>query len=281
MTMAAAIDGYINLNVYPFGVGGAARTLAEDGILEHVAQWLPFEFSKSDLRDALWQKSLYPACLPVTQEAMAIELAAARAILQLGAHKTRDRSIGIYHSFERIIAAGSVLVRAPDLLQTLLTLLDGLQPVGITNLVIDQNGITASLGAAARFNPALAVQVLESRAYLKLATVICPVSKAKVGTVILEGRMQYEDGTEHIFEVEQGSLIRLPLENGKVARLRCIPHRGTWLAPYGKRKDEWVTITGGFYGAVIDARGRPLMLPADPTLRRETLHKWSISLGIA
>jgi hypothetical protein len=136
------------------------------------------------------------------------------------------------------------------------------------------------LGAVAKVNSILPVHVLESGAFLNLGTVISPVSQAKYGQPILRIRMEYEDGNESNFEIKQGSLVSLPLQNGQVARLQLTPLRGTEVDPFGKRRLEKFKIVGGICGAIIDARGRPLMLPVDAGRRRDTLQKWSASLGI-
>jgi hypothetical protein len=41
---------------------------------------------------------------------------------------------------------------------------------------------------------------------------------------------------------------------------------------------ESFKIVGGVCGAIIDARGRPVVLPADASRRREMLKKWSLVL---
>jgi hypothetical protein len=35
-----------------------------------------------------------------------------------------------------------------------------------------------------------------------------------------------------------------------------------------------VKVVGGVFGIVIDARGRPLRLPVEPSRRRDILNKW-------
>jgi len=40
-----------------------------------------------------------------------------------------------------------------------------------------------------------------------------------------------------------------------------------------------VKVVGGVFGVVIDARGRPLKLPAEPSRRRDILNKWLATAG--
>jgi hypothetical protein len=53
----------------------------------------------------------------------------------------------------------------------------------------------------------------------------------------------------------------------------------TWLDPRARKSSLNFKVVGGVCGAVIDARGRPLALPADDARRRDLLKKWSLSLG--
>jgi hypothetical protein len=159
----------------------------------------------------------------------------------------------------------------------MLTLLDGLQPVGITTLVLDQNGLTAALGAAGTINPLLPVQVLESGAFVNLGTVISPMSEAPFGTPILRARLEYENKNEVKVEVKHGTLHMLPLARGESAHLYLEALGPTNLGM--ARPGRGVKVVGGVLGAVIDARGRPLRLPEDETRRQELLKKWQWTLG--
>jgi hypothetical protein len=38
-------------------------------------------------------------------------------------------------------------------------------------------------------------------------------------------------------------------------------------------------VLGGLVGLIIDARGRPLVLPSDPTKRRERVQQWLWDMG--
>ena len=103
--------------------------------------------------------------------------------------KVRRAALGLTPYFEPILAAGSVITRAPTLGQGLLILLDAIQPVGITTVILDQNNLLPALGAAASHNSILPIQVLESGAFLGLATVVAPYVNARSGTPVLHARL--------------------------------------------------------------------------------------------
>lgn len=278
-TVAAAQAGRFSLEVLPDGLGSPMRRLAEEAHLEALRQWLPVPLATDVIRDYLWQKSLYPACLPLSQEALMIEQAAARLILQRALAAARRNWPGFPRHFDSILASGAVLSQAPTHGQALLMLLDGLQPLGTTDLTLDVNHLAVALGAAAGVNALLAVQVLDSPAFLHLGTVLCPISSAKPGTSILKIRMETADGTAVLREIRQGSLVQLPLPPGREARLHLELLQRTELDFGGGGRRRVYEVLGGACGVVIDARGRPLKLPRDEGQRCELLKKWRQALG--
>ena len=278
-TIAAAFAGNLSVNVLPLGMGMNIKAVLMEGGLSELMQWLPLHLSESVVRDYIWQKSIHPDMVPYTGEALAIEQAAARRLLQMAVQKTRNNWPPRVLSFEPILASGAVLTNVPSTSQSLLMLLDGIQPIGVTTFILDQNGLTSSLGAIGEINSILPVQVLESKAFINLGTVISPISQAKYGTPILQVRLEYDDGNEAQFKIQQGTIVSLPLQPGQTAHIHLNPLRRTEIGVFGKRSLNSFKIVGGVCGAVIDARGRPITLPADDSRRRELMKKWRMSLG--
>ena len=286
-TVAAAFDGKLELGVYPeLGLGSGLAQLLRFTKLENITRWLPVDVPPASVRDYVFNKAAYPASVPVTSEEMAIEQALARQIMQVAVQAISRRfpqdgpvnSAGLLPQFEPIMATGGILSHAPTPGQALMMLLDGLQPTGVTTILLDQNNLVAALGAAAEANPLLAIQVLGSNTMLNLGTVITPVGKARLGTPILRVRITYENGRENSIEVKYGSLDVLPLNLGEAATLKLQPlHRfdvGMGLGRGGR-----LQVLGGVPGVVIDARGRPITLHADPERQREIFKKWLWTLG--
>lgn len=278
--LSMAVDGRLTNTVYPVGLGSQIVRILDWYEPAEIVQWLPLPINEDTVVNYLWQKSIAPNSLPYDQAALVIEQVVARLILRhamqaVQAHWQEELDNEI--AFEPILASGAVLRNAPTPAQSLLMLLDGLQPVGISTLILDQNNLTASLGAIAAFNPLLPVQILESGAFLNLATVICPVSKARYGAPILNVRLEHENGLKEDFQIKQGSLLSLPLPLGQTATLHLNALRGTEIDPHGQRGGSF-KIIGGICGAVIDARGRPILLPKEDARRRDLLKKWQIAL---
>jgi hypothetical protein len=146
-------------------------------------------------------------------------------------------------------------------------------------MVLDQNNIIAPLGAATAINPLLAVQVLESNAFLNLGTVIAPVGQARFGSPILRVNITRSDGSEEKLEVKHGTIEVVPISLGEPAQLHLRPLQRFDVGMGGPGRTGRVRVVGGVLGLVIDARGRPLQLPHDPGRRRELFKRWLWKLG--
>jgi len=287
-TIASAFDGEIQLGVFPeYGLGQGIRGLLENSHINEIQRWIPLEVSEDYVQDYIFNKQIYPASVPVSAEDLAIEQALARQAIrkallaaQGGFSKNIGRSgTGMLPWFEPIVATGSVLNKAPSVGHSLLTLLDAVQPTSITTLVLDQHNLAAPLGAAASINPYLFVQVLESSAFLSLATVITPIAKVRPGTPILRLKVTYESGDETSLDIKQGTLEALPIPMGEAAKLRLQPLHRSDVGMGGPGRGGSVRVVGGILGVVIDARGRPVLLPKDTTRRQDLYKKWLWTLG--
>jgi hypothetical protein len=257
------------------GVGAVLQQIE----LSEVMRWLSMPLELNFVRDTLWQKTLTPDTLPQDAETLAIDQALARAILRLANRQFLARYPEYDRALEPILASGGIFSQAPNPGQALLMLLDGLEPVGVTTFVVDQNSLGSALGAIASFNSVLPVQVMESGAFLNLGTVICPLSDARNSSPMLRAKIEYERGNETTLEVSQGNIVVLPLQVGQTARIFLQGLNGAVIDPRSRKYSLNFKVVGGACGAVIDARNRPLNLPQDDARRRDLLKKWAMSLG--
>jgi hypothetical protein len=283
-SLIAAYQGKLTFGVHTDL--GLARSL--DGLLDNISvkeisHWLSRPLPDDLIHAYLCQRALYPETVPLTTDELAIEQAAARLVLQLAIKRMKTRlphdfvesQEGSRPGFEPIIAVGSILTQTKNLAQTLLVLLDGIQPAGITTIILDPFYLIAELGALCQVNPTLVVQVLESFAFKHLGTVITPVGKAREGTPVLRVKMFDENGHEAVVEVLQGSICVLPLPAGQSAHLHLQPYHKFDIGMGGPGLGGTLKVVGGLMGVVIDGRGRPLSLPDDPYQRYELHKKWA------
>jgi len=286
-TLAAAFRDHSTLSVYPqFGLGVNLAGLLTHTTLESMLAWSPMEIQPSDLHEYLFQKALYPASVAATREDQILSQITARQALALAVQAARrvfPRSAaslkpGMLPLFEVLLASGGPFTNTPTPGQSLHLILDGLQPIGVTTVFLDQNNLLPLLGAAAGRNTLLPVQVLESGAFTGLGTVVAPLVGGNYGSVVLKARLAYSDGTEARAEVKFGSLEILPLLAGHTARLTLQP-AGRGDAGFGPGRQGTVTVSGGSLGVVFDCRGRPIALPSDAGRRRDLLKNWHWTLG--
>jgi len=285
--LAAGFSTRTVLRVYPqFGLGENLPGLLQYASLEEILRWSPLDVSTGALRDYLFQKSLYPSSIASTGEDHFLAQAVARQGLFLALQKaSRDfpRNVpaarrGTLPYFETIFAGGGALADSASPGESLLLLLDSIQPAGISTVILDRNNLLSSLGAAAQVSSLLPAHVLESGAFESLGTVVSFVGKAGEGAVVGRVDLIYENGAEARADIRYGDLQSLPLPPGQGGRLTIRP-RGGFNAGFGAGRSGTRTVSGGIMGVVIDGRGRPIHLPADSGRRRELLKKWRRTMG--
>ena len=283
----AGFGGKLFTGVYPeLGLGHNLPEILKHTSPQRIARWLTLDLSPEDVRDYIYYKAAYPYSIPATEEELALEQAVLRASLRLSMRKvsvnfppgTAGPKPGLMPWFEPILVRGKSFTNAPSPGQAMLSLLDGLQPTGVTTVLLDQSELAAALGAAAAVNPALVVQVLETNMQ-NLGAVISPVGNARLGTPILRLQATLEDGSEQQMEIKYGTLEVLSVPLGQTVTLRLQPLHRFDIGMGGPGRGGQLRVVGGVLGLVIDARGRPIVLHNDPEQRRKLFAKWKWMLG--
>ena len=305
----ARLDG---INVLGLDVGGATTTVAAvideradllirsdlglsysvAGILDHlpvglISRWLPFEMDPVEISNALHNKAIHYRTLPQTRQELLLEQAVVREVIRLSLAEmatrwSRDGSLiyqGLVPTFHLIVGGGGVLSNAPNYGQAALILLDAVQPVGVFSLALDKARMVAPLGAVAAVNPLAASEVAARDALLNLGTVVAPIGSAREGETALSFKIDYEDGRSLEVEVAYGSLEVIPLPAGQIANLELRPTRRFDVGLGVKGQAGKTDVQGGILGIIIDARGRPLPIAADPEQQREKMQRWLWDMG--
>ena len=157
-TVAAGFAGEQYLNVHPnLGLGASLPGLFKYCTPADIARWVEEPVTEDAIRSYVYNKALYPASVPTTPEELALEYALTSQLISTAiklAHwdppaRMGGNIPGFLPPFETIIASGGVFSNAPTRGRVLLTLLNALQTVGWTTLVLDQNQMAPMLGAAA------------------------------------------------------------------------------------------------------------------------------------
>ena len=288
--LAAAFKGEMQLTVRS-DIGsafGGPHFLSEVGAA-NVARWLPFEISADELEAFFINKELRPLTIPPDGRELLIEQALAREAIRSTARLARpgwERLAGQPRSaftplLEQIIGTGAVLTHASRPGQAALMLLDSIEPIGVTTLLLDVYDLMSALGAAAVLHPMSMVQTIENNGLSLLGTVVVPVGRAQPGEIVLSVKISYEIGGDLEVEVAAGTLEVLPLPPGQRATLQLQPRRSVDIGHGPGRGGRPIQVVGSTLGLIVDARGRPLLkyLPSDLEQRRDRLQQWLWDMG--
>jgi hypothetical protein len=246
------------------------------GIASRLAQWLPQEMDEGLVAEILASARMLPSTMAETHDELLVEQALARERISAGLTQS---GIGSCRSWDIIVGGGGFLTHLPRPGQAALVLLDALQPVGVSLLTIDSTNLAPALGAIAGASATAAAQVLEQDAFLKLGTVVGLTGHGREGDLALKVKITYENGDILDVEVRYGSLEVIPLPLNQRADLELRPSRGFGLGLPQRQRVIQVKADGGVVGVVVDARGRPLHLPADAEERRQRVQEWFWALG--
>lgn len=286
-TITAGFGERLFSRAYPqFGLGSNVAEILEKTTTENIARWITLDIPPERINNYVYAKALYPTSIPATQDELLIEQALGREALRLALQQVSDNippdvpaiKNDLLPLFEVILGSGSIISNAPTPGQSLLILLDALQPVGISTVILDQNNLLPALGVASSVSSILPIQALETGAFSNLATVVAPVSSARYGANILKVSLRRPDGSISSVDVKQGSFEVLPLKLGEVGDLNLQP-RGRTDIGAGPGKKIAMKVGGSALGVVVDGRGRPLEITSDDVRRRDLIKKWLWSLG--
>lgn len=265
---------------------------------ENIARWLPFEIDPFEVRNRLRNKMIRPTTIPQAYEDLLIEHAVSREALRLAFyhHKSLARSLkgvqqqrDIGQIFEQastgetlikmmnldmIIGSGGVLSHAPMRAQSALMMLDAYEPEGVTMLTVDSIFMMPHLGVLSEHFYEAAKQVFEYDCIVKCGHCIAPTGPCKPGEIAVTVKGQ---GINEA--VPYGAIKVIPLGRGEFIELSIEPNKNMNVG-FGKGKSGTFKLEGGTVGVMIDARGRPLVLPADNGTRISKQREWMTAMGL-
>jgi len=130
------------------------------------------------------------------------------------------------------------------------------------------------LGVLSTVYKEAAWSIFDKDCLVRLGTNIAAAGTGRVGEPVMKVEMKMPDGEviEEDLKLGDIKLIQLP-ERQEEARAVITPTRGFDMGEGPGHKIE-STIMGGVVGVMLDARGRPLSLPAEEGERKEMLLKW-------
>lgn len=292
--LASAREGALHAAVgLPVGVAAGLRSLVDVVGTAGLRQWLPTPLSSEEVYVRTENAALRPQGIPQTMADVHLTQAAAREALRLALAQWRDRygaealpgGAGRL-ACDLIAARGGALARAPHDGLVALTLLDALQPVGLTRLALDQISLWPQLGAVAQVAPLVASQVLERDGLYELGVVVAPAhampgpmsETASAAKPALSLTILYEDGRVVEADVPFDDVQRFPLGPYERATLEVRPQRDLDIGLGRAGQGGSAQVRGGSLGIIVDTRGRPLRLPEDLEERLRKVTAWLANL---
>jgi len=270
--------------------------------LKNIVRWLPFKLSEEDVASRLMNKMIRPTTIPQTLNDLVVEHSVAREALRLGLehHKTiATRLKGIrtertladafeqkleetyikMMSIDVIAGTGGLLSHAPDRVQTMLILIDAFQPEGITRMFQDSVFMMPHLGVLSTVYEKAAWSIFDKDCLVRLGTVISPSGTGEPEEPVMTAELEMPDGQKAGYELKFGEIKRISVAERHEAKIIVTPQKKFDMGSGPGHKMEG-TVMGGEVGIILDARGRPLLLPEDENARREALLRWFYALNV-
>ncbi|MDI7275567.1 MAG: glutamate mutase L, partial [Anaerolineae bacterium] len=271
----------------PYGCGAAVAALRELRDPTAVIRWMHHPLSWAEVWDRLSNVEVRPAGVPQSEEDWDLQQASVRESLgrawsdALEAWSWKRREGPICDQADVVVARGSVFNRARTPGRAALMLIDALQLTGLVRLTLDWANLLPGLAGLARTDPLAAVQVLDHDGLMDLGTLVAPSGSGRAGADALKVRMFVDGELRAETVVPAGSIRKLPLGVNEAARLELYPAHGFDLASDRPGRAGVAEVRGGALGVIIDARGRPLQLPADEDERARALEAWEREIDAA
>jgi hypothetical protein len=266
----AEADGTVTSRIH--GSGGLAGLAGVAGAAARVSRLAGDAGEEAAVADLLQTLRARPASVPQTPEELSATQAAARvqlaSLLEDGAPGTLDLLIG----------AGATIASAPHPAQAARIMLDGVRPLGITQLAIDPAGLLGPLGSLPDDEIREGVALLAEDLLVPLGTaVVCRGGESgRLAMRVTVHRAGWPSLAP--IEVRAGQLQVVPLARGQQAELTIEVGEGVSLGAARRSPRIQAVATGGTVGLILDARGIPIVLPRRGDDRRAVLGGWRDAL---
>lgn len=299
----SVFDGTFNRTVSAnLGMSYSISNVVAEATLENVMRWVHLDMEERELRNRIKNKMIRPTTIPQTLEALVFEQAVSREALRLSyiqhkafatslkgvqqqrtigdtfRQKTGGQSIVDNMKLDLLVASGGVLSHAPLMSQTAAMLIDAFEPEGFTTLAKDSIFMMPHLGVLAEVNERAALEVFERDCLIYLGTCIAPNGNGRSGRLCFRYSIS-GSGLSERGELNYGQLRLIPLDSDQRAVVTIQPARG-FDCGAGSGKEITREVRGGTVGLILDARGRPLSLPAERVACRRVVSEWVKALGL-
>src|SRR6476661_290753 len=279
------------------GMSYSISNVLAEAKLANIMRWVPFTIDEQTLRNRIKNKMIRPTTIPQTLDELQIEHAIAREALRLALihHKSlatalkgvqQERTISDVFEQQQsgktlidmlkldlIVGSGGILSHAPRRVQSMLMMVDAYEPLGVTRLSVDSIFMMPHLGVLSTINEKAATDVFVRDCMVYLGTCVAAIGQGKYGERCVDYVITFPDGRVDKGPLFFGDLRHYPLESGAKAAMTMHPAKSID-AGAGPGAPVTREVLGGVVGVLLDGRGRPLQLPAEPSARVAALKKW-------
>jgi hypothetical protein len=265
--VTAEPDGAAMSRIFASG-GLTSPSLVATGGPGRLARSMPYAIDELAVADVLQNVRARPATMPQTEDELAVTHAAVRSLLaQMAAEEATTGA-------DLIVGSGRSLGTTPIPAQAAQLLLDGIRPLGVTQLAIDPSGALGPLGSLDDLEIGEGIASLRDDLIVPLgAAVVCRGGRS--GQTAMRVTV-HRVGWPAVgpIEVRSGSVQVLPLERGQQAELEIELEAGVTLGAARRSRRIRSEVRGGIVGLILDARDAPLLLPRRTDERRAVLAGW-------
>ena len=263
-------DGTSAVRVYSTGgLAGAADVPGGTARVTRIAGDAGDEAAVADLLQTLRAR---PATLPQVPEELSATHAAVRMLIASMVEDAPPEAVDL------VIGAGRTIAGAPHPGQAARMLLDGVRPIGVTQLAIDAGSVLGPLGSLPDDEIREGITLLADDLVAPLGTsVVCRGgAPGQLAMRVTVHRSGWPSPAPIVVRV--GQLHVVPLAAGQEAELVIEPGPGISLGASRRSPRVQARATGGAVGIMLDGRGVPIGLPRRGDDRRAVLAGWQDAL---
>ena len=262
----ADVDGWSGHTSFEAGVSAPADTTLRH--VGEIAASLPFEADDARVADAVRTLTAHPSTVADTPDDLAIARAAARE--RLGDLLAADRPI---RGVDVVIGCGGMLATPASGSDAAELLVEGVRPLGVTQLAIDAAGVLPGIGALDGESLAEAVDALAGDLVVPLGAAVIS-SGGSPGETVMRVRVVRDGADPETLVLRYGQLEVVALPVGQSAELDIELQRGISLGAPRPLRRVRTRVDGGAAGLILDTRGIPIVVPRRADDRRAVLDEW-------
>ena len=301
LSLLYGLDHFTDVVVRPeLGLGPALANLDEHLDLEEINRWIPWEtFTDSEaqteyergipaIKNYLVHKSIHPDTLPMTE----LEESILQAVLLVALNEAiKEARVGWGLHNNDPIELSQLFVSGEQLLDTTSTegivwaLLNGIQPVGVTELFFDPYMLLPVLGNLLQSAPEVAVRLPIRDTLREMGWIVGLSGRSSLfsrsaatlqgGSANTNGQQADSGSISHKIAWNSLSHVRVPV--GEKVDLTLKTHWGARLGKGANGRHSFKDILGETH-LIVDARTRPIALPTKEKERIALLTKWKEEL---